>query len=193
LAGLLAPDVVYALPTFGWQRQTETNLKRSVRFGGGLRVYLRRPWFSSGAGELLGVALWASPFRTVKWAGAHRARLTSRGPYTPACTAPFRGEARSAKRGRHQLLSPASRSSRTSFVRRQYDHGPRYWWPHHELYRPDIRLHHRAPPDDGGERGLDLAVARGAGGCACSPMLMERSAFVGVLGELLRRADWTIG
>jgi len=34
-------------------------LKRSVRFGGGLRVYLNRPWFSSGEGELLGVALWS--------------------------------------------------------------------------------------------------------------------------------------
>jgi hypothetical protein len=56
----LAPDVAYVLPTFGWQRQTDTNMKRSVRFGGGLRVYLHRPWFSSGAGELLGVALWSS-------------------------------------------------------------------------------------------------------------------------------------
>ncbi len=54
----LAPDVAYVVPTFGWQRQTDTNLKRSVRFGGGLRVYLHRPWFSSGEGELLGVALW---------------------------------------------------------------------------------------------------------------------------------------
>jgi hypothetical protein len=55
----LAPDVVYVVPTFGWQRQTDTNLKRSVRFGGGLRVYLRRPWYSSGVGELLGVTLWS--------------------------------------------------------------------------------------------------------------------------------------
>jgi hypothetical protein len=55
----LAPDVVYVVPTFGWERQTNTNLKRSVRFGGGLRVYLNRPWFSSGDGELLGVALWS--------------------------------------------------------------------------------------------------------------------------------------
>jgi hypothetical protein len=56
----LAPGVVYVVPAFGWQRQTDTNLKRSVRFGGGLRVYLERPWFSSGTGELLGVALWSS-------------------------------------------------------------------------------------------------------------------------------------
>lgn len=56
----LAPDVVYVVPTFGWQRQSETNMKRSIRYGGGLRVYLERPWFSSGTGELLGVALWNS-------------------------------------------------------------------------------------------------------------------------------------
>jgi len=55
----LAPDVAYVLPTFGWQRQTETPVKRSVRFGGGLRVYLKPPWFSSGDGERLGVALWS--------------------------------------------------------------------------------------------------------------------------------------
>jgi hypothetical protein len=54
-----APQVAYVVPTFGWQRQTETNLKRSVRFGGGLRVYLERPWFSSGDDELLGVSLYS--------------------------------------------------------------------------------------------------------------------------------------
>jgi hypothetical protein len=54
----LAPELLYVVPTFGWQRQTDTNVMRSVRFGGGLRVYMKRPWFSSGEGELLGVALW---------------------------------------------------------------------------------------------------------------------------------------
>jgi hypothetical protein len=53
----IAPQIAYVIPTFGWQRQTQTNLKRSVRFGGGLRVYLERPWFSSGEGELLGITL----------------------------------------------------------------------------------------------------------------------------------------
>jgi hypothetical protein len=50
-----APHVRYVVPTFGWQRETSTNVKRSVRFGGGLRVYLDRPWYSSGADEHLGV------------------------------------------------------------------------------------------------------------------------------------------
>jgi hypothetical protein len=67
----LAPSIVYAIPTFGWQRQTETNLKRSVRFGGGLRVYMERPWFSSGEGELLGVTLYSydngSSFDLDRW------------------------------------------------------------------------------------------------------------------------------
>jgi hypothetical protein len=54
----LAPDVLYVVPTFGWERQNSTNLKTEVRFGNGLRVYLNRPWYSSGEGELLGVVLW---------------------------------------------------------------------------------------------------------------------------------------
>jgi len=53
----LAPQVRYVVPTFGWQRETETNQKRSVRMGGGLRVYLDRRWYSSGADERLGVML----------------------------------------------------------------------------------------------------------------------------------------
>ena len=37
---------------------------RRLRQGGGLRVYLRRPWFSSGDGELLGVVLKDQPWIT---------------------------------------------------------------------------------------------------------------------------------
>lgn len=52
-----APKVLYVIPTFGWKRQTSTNLIASERLGGGLRIYLERPWYSSGEGELLGVVL----------------------------------------------------------------------------------------------------------------------------------------
>jgi hypothetical protein len=66
----VAPHVLYVLPTFGWQRETHTNQKRSVRIGGGLRIYLDRPWYSSGVGELLGAALWTGvPVDREEWKG----------------------------------------------------------------------------------------------------------------------------
>lgn len=55
----LAPKVLYVLPTFGWQDEetgTDERFGRTRR-GGGLRIYLERPWYSSGEGELLGVVL----------------------------------------------------------------------------------------------------------------------------------------
>jgi hypothetical protein len=59
----LAPDIAYVVPVFGWETSETTNVKTQVRVGNALRVYLHRPWFSSGADELLGVVLWsyASP------------------------------------------------------------------------------------------------------------------------------------
>lgn len=51
-----APKVLYILPVFDWDSPPGTpGVLKRVRRGGGLRVYLERPWFSSGAGELLGV------------------------------------------------------------------------------------------------------------------------------------------
>jgi hypothetical protein len=49
----------YAIPTFGWSRppMQGRGATRSVRSGNGLRVYLDRPWFSSGNGERLAVVL----------------------------------------------------------------------------------------------------------------------------------------
>ncbi|MBM7789634.1 hypothetical protein [Tenggerimyces flavus] len=51
-----APKVLYVVPTFKW----ENIPGGSRRLGGGLRVYLERPWWSSGDGERLGVVLWGS-------------------------------------------------------------------------------------------------------------------------------------
>jgi hypothetical protein len=52
-----APDLVYVLPTFRWERQDEGNHRVHIRHGKAVRVWLRRPWFSSGDGEQLGVVL----------------------------------------------------------------------------------------------------------------------------------------
>ena len=58
----ITPQLIYVIPTFGWQRETHTNLTRSFRMGGGLRIYMNRPWFSSGSGELLGVTTFSASF-----------------------------------------------------------------------------------------------------------------------------------
>ncbi|SHF56823.1 hypothetical protein [Streptoalloteichus hindustanus] len=52
-----APRVVSVLPTFSWTRDTAPDGARVSHRTGGLRVYLERPWFSSGDGELLAVVL----------------------------------------------------------------------------------------------------------------------------------------
>lgn len=82
----LPPDIDYVLPTFGWDRQVTTNTKTDVRYGNGLRVYLNRPWYSSGPAELLGVVLWpgeadgsANPPPTDAQREANKAILTQWG------------------------------------------------------------------------------------------------------------------
>ena len=55
-----APDIAYVIPVFGWEKQETTNAKSVIRFGNCLRVYLNRPWYSSGDDELLGAVLWPS-------------------------------------------------------------------------------------------------------------------------------------
>jgi len=57
-----APEVLYVVPTFGWVRSGDEASKSSWRRGGGLRVYLKRPWNASGYGEMLGVVLPAETF-----------------------------------------------------------------------------------------------------------------------------------
>jgi len=53
-----APQVLYAVPLFGWERADEGRTRTARRRGGGLRLFLARPWFASGDGELLGAVLW---------------------------------------------------------------------------------------------------------------------------------------
>jgi len=52
------PHVQYVVPTQGWEAGGGgADPVVRVRRGGGLRVYLDRPWYSSGDGELLGVVI----------------------------------------------------------------------------------------------------------------------------------------
>lgn len=53
-----APKIRQVVPIFRWENPAPG---QSVRRGGGLRVYLERPWWSSGDGEKLAVLLWPDP------------------------------------------------------------------------------------------------------------------------------------
>jgi hypothetical protein len=46
-----APRLLYVVPTFAWE--TTSGGRRVTRRGNGVRVYMDRPWYSSGEGELL--------------------------------------------------------------------------------------------------------------------------------------------
>ena len=52
-----APQVEYVIPTFEWSRAT-TGKKTVTGRISGLRVYLKRPWYSSGEGEQLAVVIY---------------------------------------------------------------------------------------------------------------------------------------
>jgi hypothetical protein len=50
-----APVVHSVVPAFAWQRTTAGNATTSIRKEGTVRVHLKRPWYLTGEGELLGV------------------------------------------------------------------------------------------------------------------------------------------
>jgi hypothetical protein len=57
-----APRIKYVVPAFEWVSTTDKeNIQRRERRGGGVRVYLDRPWYASGNEEVLGVLLWEGP------------------------------------------------------------------------------------------------------------------------------------
>ncbi|MCC5931725.1 MAG: hypothetical protein JJU28_20935 [Cyclobacteriaceae bacterium] len=51
------PEIEYLIPTFEWQKSESSTRMQHRRMGGGVRVYLKRPWYSSGEGEKLAVVL----------------------------------------------------------------------------------------------------------------------------------------
>jgi hypothetical protein len=59
------PVVRHLVPTFAWHCMDDAQTSVHTRRGGGLRVLLERPWYSSGAGELLAVVLLDDPAEEV--------------------------------------------------------------------------------------------------------------------------------
>ena len=55
-----APRVLAIVPSFAWNRTSEGGA-HSVQRSGALRIYLARPWYTSGDGEMLGVIVLSNP------------------------------------------------------------------------------------------------------------------------------------
>ncbi|MEA2480327.1 MAG: hypothetical protein QOJ07_2249, partial [Thermoleophilaceae bacterium] len=53
-----APEIAYIVPIFKWSDSNKKGVVSSRRSPSALRVYLKRPWWSSGIDELLGVVTW---------------------------------------------------------------------------------------------------------------------------------------
>jgi len=53
-----APKVAYVVPLFEWEHHAGGRSARHHRKGGQFRIWLERPWFSSGEGELLALICW---------------------------------------------------------------------------------------------------------------------------------------
>jgi hypothetical protein len=52
-----SPEVAYIVPTFDWRYSETDSVIHHTRKGGGLRVFIKRPWFSSGDDERLAIIL----------------------------------------------------------------------------------------------------------------------------------------
>ena len=136
----LAPGIVYVVPTFGWQRQSDTNMKRSVRFGGGLRVYL------SAAVVFVG-----------------RRRAARRG-------AVERRQRRAERRSRDKFkpfftqwgMDPIWQTAALCGTPRRSATSPMLWRPTRRLARGGQRAHLRQRTRPRGRRRLRAAVRHGA-------------------------------
>ena len=73
------PKLLYVIPTFGWSRSGDGTQQVSLRAGGGLRVYLDRPWFSTGFGEMLAVVLPGPEITAADLDGAMKTHVTQWG------------------------------------------------------------------------------------------------------------------
>jgi hypothetical protein len=82
-----APELLYIVPLSGWQTK-DANAKGAFgkRHGNALRVYMNRPWFSSGEGEQLGVLIWTGPFSDLKVTDPPSKDPKSPQKYTPYVT-----------------------------------------------------------------------------------------------------------
>jgi hypothetical protein len=80
------PEIDYIIPTFEWIRTQDANNIQHRRMGGGLRIYIKRPWFSSGEDEMLAILLPPSAESAGEKAPVRATLAAPRPVYTPYYT-----------------------------------------------------------------------------------------------------------
>ncbi len=146
------PKPQYVVPTFAWSRTDAGDQITKVRRSGGLRVYMERPWYSSGAGELLGVLIRPGSIPVGNELAQTVRKYTSEwgmDPLWPAeSTAPLTtGDLKNATAVGHQLLLAELPNVRVHAVGYEpgYDPDRNLWYCDVELdpqtaYFPFVRL-----------------------------------------------------
>jgi hypothetical protein len=83
------PKIAYVVPIYGWGVSSpRSGTKISARTPSALRVFIERPWWSSGIDELLGVVTWpgAEPFFFIPF--SKRGKKTRLSPFSSGANAP---------------------------------------------------------------------------------------------------------
>ena len=169
-----APKIAYVVPTFRWSEPASAGAGGivSIRRGNGLRVYLERPWFSSGEGELLGVVVGSStpaeqPFSNLPDELIGFVSQWGQDPIL-ASTLPrnvMHANAFAAKVAAYSFTLPeTNRSMDIAAHRVHYDFQRRLWYADLEIdagqsYNPFVRL------------ALVRVQPYSVGGCALSPVV----------------------
>jgi hypothetical protein len=130
-----APRVLYAVPTFDWPSPAPAagwSTADHARGGGGLRIYVNRPWYSSGEGELLGVVLTAAEPNPLPDELRSRYGMdpTSRGAPAPTVTtlAPHHFPNRVAEKSGLSLAEDETLTATVAGFAPQWDSGRKLWF-----------------------------------------------------------------
>jgi hypothetical protein len=148
------PRLLYVVPTFRWHRPEGRPGHDVTRYGNGLRVWLDRPWFSSGDGELLGVVIFGDGKRFTDIDEAFQPLVTQWGTDPFWDSAPPKNQTKAADftaRVAEEWLRLQERPAEADpFVqvighRVHWDGGRRLWYCDIELdpgasYMPFVRL-----------------------------------------------------
>lgn len=148
-----APPTVHSIvPGYAWRRERAGNTIMSTRRGGLLRVYLERPWFDSGDGELLAVIIaddelrrasqetWVQTLPFVSGAGADPTGLGGGAPDLARSTFPRAAKSRIVRVPGLRNTNP-SQAANPLFRIKAVGH-PVEFDPRRRLWFSDVEIRH---------------------------------------------------